>query len=221
MYYMVGGSSKKNQDVASSWLRDYPAESSALLQLLTSIVVEYTSAQVRAGADLIQIFEAMGDYISESDFHQWALPSLVEIAKSLKSRHPSTPLLVFPRGAPYAIAALARAGYDVVTLGTAADRLESRATLAHAHAAGDGGAAARVQGNFDVKLLQLGSSTSSSSLSEAKQAVRVATRQMLSELGPQNLIANLGEGLTGAEDPELVAEFVKSVHEISEEMIVT
>ena len=46
MYYMVGGSSKKNQEVASTWLREHPLESKALLDILTNEVIEYTSAQV-------------------------------------------------------------------------------------------------------------------------------------------------------------------------------
>lgn len=46
MYYMVGGSSKKNQDIGEKWLHEYPEASQALLDLLTDTVIEYMSLQV-------------------------------------------------------------------------------------------------------------------------------------------------------------------------------
>ena len=118
----MGGSSKKNQEIASSWLASNPKESKALLNILTTVVIEYTSAQINAGADMMQIFEAMGEYISEDDFFTWAMPCMTGIAVELKKRHPNTPLLVFPRGASYALPALQAIGYDVVTLDTNTDR---------------------------------------------------------------------------------------------------
>ena len=62
-----------------------------------------------------------------------------------------------------------------------------------------------------MALLQQGASTEAD--------VRAATERMLGELGPQSLIANLGEGLTGKEDPALVAAFIDAVHDVSKKLI--
>jgi uroporphyrinogen decarboxylase len=243
MFYLLGGSSRSNQGVPSSWLATHPRESKAILELLTDVVVDYLSAQVTAGVDLIQVFEAMGEHISEQDFHAWALPCMARIAAELKERHPTVPLMVFPRGAGYALEALYKVGYDVVTLDTAADRSTVRQRLYMAereapvgglmsessvNVEGSGVAEsvrgvsgsvhrrpAVLQGNFDVKLL----SRSSGDPIRGVDTVVRETRKMLGQLGPQGLIANLGEGLTGTEDPELVGAFVDAVHSISASMI--
>lgn len=213
MYYAVGGTTKKNTNTASHWLDNHPKESNKFLDLLTTIVIDYTTAQIEAGADMIQIFEAMGDFISEENFYKWALPCMKRIATELKSKYPHIPLLVFPRGATYSLVALQEVGYDVVTLDTKTDRKATREALSHnfRQFSNSRGRVASVQGNFDVSLLKKGTST--------KEEIRVAAKKMLEDLQPQGLIANLGEGLSGQEDPELVDTLVESIHEISATMI--
>lgn len=52
----MGGSSKKNQEVGEKWLNEHPEESKVLLDILTQTVIEYTSAQINAGADMMQVY---------------------------------------------------------------------------------------------------------------------------------------------------------------------
>lgn len=216
-FYMVGGSSRKNQKEGERWLAENEKASKKLLDLLTKVIIEYLSAQAQNGAHVLQVFEAMGEHISEENFTRWALPAMTEIAAELKRRHPTVPLMVFPRGASYSLAALQTAGYDVVSVDTETNLGEAASALKAEAARTGGGRVAALQGNFDPKWLRTGEGGS-------VEVVRREVQRMFDSLGPvagfgQNghpaLIANLGEGLNGTESVELVAAFVDSVHELS------
>ena len=101
MYYMIGGSSRKNKDCGMKWLNENPEESRTLLDTLTKIIIEYMSAQVESGAHMLQLFEAMGMMLEEKEFYEFAFPCLEKISVELKERYPDVPLLVFSRGAGY------------------------------------------------------------------------------------------------------------------------
>ncbi|CAM9148373.1 unnamed protein product [Discosporangium mesarthrocarpum] len=216
MFYMVGGSSKRNTSSGERWLRDHPEAATELMARLTTVVVDYMTAQVEAGADILQVFEAMGAFISEDNFYEYAMPYLKRIATKMKARCPGVPLMVFARGATYANVALQEAGYDVVTMDTQTDRKATREALAEA-AAISGGGPAVVQGNFDPRLL----TDRNPPLTFPCVQVREEVAKMLAELGPQKLIANLGEGLMGNEDPETVSMLIDTVHSFSERLIKT
>ena len=198
-YYMVGGSSKKGQELGEKWLAEHPEASARILDSLELIVIEYLSAQADNGAHILQLFEAMGEFITQPSMEAAALPRMSNICKALKERHPDVPLMVFPRGASYALPALGECGFDVLTLDNTADLSTVRAELPPAC----------LQGAFDPALL-----VKANGSDEAK--VRAEVQIMLKQLGSQNLIANLREGLSGKEDPELVTAFVDAVHAYKE-----
>ncbi len=104
MFYMIGGSSRKNLESGMTWLNEYPEQSKKLLDVLTKIIIEYMSAQVESGAHMLQLFEAMGMMLEEKEFDEFALPCLEKIAIELKNRYPDVPLMVFSRGAWYVLA---------------------------------------------------------------------------------------------------------------------
>lgn len=213
MFYMVGGSSKKNKELGEKWLVEHPEESQELLRRLTKVVIDYLSAQVEAGAHMLQVFEAMGMMITPPSFEKYAFPCMVEIAAELKRRHPDVPLLVFPRGACYANTMLQEAGYDVVTMDCETDVSETRTKLASSPFGPylkDQPAA--IQGNLDPAVLR-------SKLGSDVDAVKEATRALFRDAGVQGLIANLGEGLRGDEDPELVTALVDFIHSESEGIV--
>ena len=204
LYYMVGGSSKKNVDKGVWWLNTYPVASQDLLDKLTLLVIEYLSAQVDNGCELLQIFEAMSMMIDDVNFAKYALPCLERIGRELKVRHPDVPLMVFCRGACHLNDQVAALGcFDVITLDGTIDRAKARQAV---------GPNVSVQGDLNPAELVVENG-------KTLDTVRNAARQLLEELGPNRLIANLGEGLGGKESTELVEAFVNAIHEESARML--
>lgn len=206
LYYMIGGSSKKNTDIGIQWLTKHPNESKQLLDKLTTLVVEYLSAQIEAGCHMLQIFEAMGMMIDDENFEKFALPCLETIGTQLKARHPEVPLMVFCRGACQMNDKVAALGcFNVVTLDGSVDRSTARSVV---------GPNVSLQGSYDpAELITENGKTI--------ETVCATAKEYLEQLGPQKLIANLGEGLGGKESTVLVDAFVRAIHDESERMILS
>lgn len=200
MAYMIEGGGSKMFAKAKSWLYKFPEASHALLQRLTETIIIYLQGQIAAGAQLLQIFDSWANELAPDIFQEFSKPYLLQIARALKEKHPEVPLIVFAKGANYAIEELARESrYDVVGLDWTISPQAARALVSDRCA---------LQGNLDPCALY-----------SSKQVIHDQVRKMLQEFGStQGLIGNLGHGLHPSHDPELVGAFIDAVHEISQEM---
>ena len=86
MSYMIEGGGSKTQSKAKKWLYQHPEASHKLLKIITDVNVEYLVGQVRAGAQLLQVFESNAEYLGPVEFSKFALPCLIEINRRVKDK---------------------------------------------------------------------------------------------------------------------------------------
>lgn len=203
MSYMIEGGGSTTMSNAKRWLYQYPEESCKLLQLITNVNVDYLVGQVEAGAQLLQVFESHAGILDSKLFTTFSLPYLRQISNLVKKRLkdadlPDVPMIVFAKGAHYALEDLAQIGYDVVGLDWTMTPRNCRART---------GGDVTLQGNLDPCALYA-----------PKEKLEKTVREMLKQFGKQRYIANLGHGIYPDMDPENVKTFIDTVHHFSEGM---
>lgn len=201
--YMIEGGGSKQFAKSKRWLYAYPDEAKRLLDATADVVIDHLDAQADAGAQVLQVFDSWAGELGPAQFAEFALPYLTRIADELKQRQPDVPLVVFARGAHYALDALADTAYDVIGLDWTVMPAAARHIV---------GGRAALQGNLDP-----------AALFADPLDIRMHVRAMLEGFAASGdlhgLIANLGHGMMPSHDPEHAGAFVRAVQEESERMI--
>ena len=71
----------------------------ALLKRITDATILYLSEQIKAGAEVVKIFDSWAGSLKGDDFINYAVKPAAKITAALKALHPDTPIIAFPRGA--------------------------------------------------------------------------------------------------------------------------
>ena len=64
MSYMVEGGGSKNFSKCKGWVFRHPEASHRLLDMLTRVSIDYLVGQVRAGAQMLQVFESWASTVA-------------------------------------------------------------------------------------------------------------------------------------------------------------
>ena len=191
-YMIEGYGSKDFAEVRGLVYRD-SALFAAMVRLVVDWTIEYLSAQIVAGADVVMLFDSWAGVLPAALFRRFVIAPTREIVAALDARHPGVPVIGFPRLAGLMLGEYAATGVKCVGIDTGADPALS------ARLVPDGVA---VQGNLDPLALVAGG-----------DALVDATRTVLAAWRGRPAIFNLGHGIVPQTPMDHVSTLIRLVRD--------
>ena len=193
--YMIAGRGTVDQAPALEFAANNPEATQHLIDTLVTASADYLVAQVRAGADVVQIFDTWAGVLDGDGFERWCVQPTAEIVRQVKANEPDARIVGFPKGIGEKLEHyVAATGVDGVSLDwtvplNLARRLQSRIA---------------VQGNLDPKILVAGGN-----------AMDDAIDVILEALSDGRFIFNLGHGILPETPVANVARLVERVRGVA------
>ncbi|MFN7004280.1 MAG: uroporphyrinogen decarboxylase [Roseinatronobacter sp.] len=190
--YMIAGQGTKDQGPAHALKAENRPVFDALMKRITAATIEYLSAQIEAGAEVVKLFDSWAGSLKGADFDTYSLAPAKEIITALKARHPGIPIIAFPREGGDKYIGFAKAtGADCVAVD---DSVSAEWVAEHVQTDGC------VQGNLKSSHMVTGG-----------QALVDETQRIVRALRNGPHIFNLGHGITPDADPDNVSRMIDAV----------
>jgi uroporphyrinogen decarboxylase len=190
--YMIGGRGTPDQGPAHALKAENRALFDALMDRLTEATIEYLSAQITAGAEVVKVFDSWAGSLKGEDFDRYATAPARRIVSALKARHGDIPVIAFPRQAGDKYVGFHGAtGADCVALD---DSVSPEWAAEHVQVDGC------VQGNLASAHMVTGG-----------DAMVRETRRIVEALRGGPHIFNLGHGITPDADPDNVTRMIAAI----------
>lgn len=196
--YMIEGQGSREYRHAKAMLYGQPDLLHQLLDKLAQTVTAYLNAQIRAGAQAVQIFDSWGGALSTPAYLEFSLRYMEQIVHGLIREHDGrrVPVILFTKGGGQWLEHIAATGTDAVGLDWTTELGDARRRIGHRVA---------LQGNLDP-----------SALFAPPSAIRAEAARILDSYGPgAGHVFNLGHGINQHVPPEHAKALVDSVHELS------
>lgn len=196
--YMVEGSSTRDFRFIKAMLYDQPALLHELLTKLADTVTEYLNAQIRHGAQVVQIFDTWGGVLESGAYRDFSLQYMDRIVKGLirENEGRRVPVILFTKNGGQWLEAMAETGVDALGIDWTTDIGDARRRV---------GGQVALQGNMDPCVLYA-----------SPKRIREEVSRILAAYGPSyGHIFNLGHGIHQFVDPDHAGAFIEAVHELS------
>ena len=189
-FFLIAGSSpnRKLEEVLA-FIKEQPEITQALLELLTTMTVDYLNYQIASGADAVQLFESFADVIPSELYKKFVQPTHEKIFSSLS---PNAHSILFTKESPN-LDLMLQSGASVLSVGSCIDLGQAKKMAPEMI----------FQGNVDNQILADGT----------KAEITEAVQKCFEKSGRKNHILNLNHGLLERTPFENVQHFVKVAQE--------
>ncbi len=188
--YVVQGQGSKTFDKAKELCFTNPSVAHQLLQKITDTTIAYLKAKVKAGVDVVQIFDSWGGMLSPVDYQEFSWQYINQIIEALKE---DAPVIAFGKGCWFALQEMANSNASALGIDWTITAQNARYLT---------GGNITLQGNFDPSRL----------LSPPSEIKKMVT-QMIDDFGKDKYIVNLGHGILPNIPLDHAKAFVDTVKE--------
>jgi len=192
--YAIEGGSSRQFAHTKAFMYGEPRAWGRLMDRLVPAIAAHLTAQIRAGASCVQIFESWAGALTRADFTEFLAPHLRAVIAGLPS---GVPVISFASGASHLQDLISACGGDVLGIDTHGDLAATFAWRA-LHAPGSA-----LQGNLDPCLL----------LAPRERLLAGAAAVLAHARGQHGFIFNLGHGVLKETAPEQARLLVEFVHQ--------
>ena len=190
--YMVAGQGTPDQAPARMMAYRHPEAFAKIIDTTVENSIQYLLGQLKAGADVLQIFDTWAGVLPPREFLRWSIEPTKRIIAGVRRQVPGAKIIGFPRGAGALLPSYVEAtGVDAVSIDWTSEpslireRVQSRVA---------------VQGNLDPLVLIAGG-----------DALNRAVDDVLANFASGRLIFNLGHGIQPETPIAHVEQMVKRV----------
>ena len=170
--YCVQGQGSKNFDKAKAFCFSNPVAAHHLLQKITETTIAYLKKKVKAGVDVLQIFDSWGGMLSPTDYQEFSWQYIHQIIEALKD---DAPVIAFGKGCWFALHEMGKSNAAAIGIDWTCSARNARYLTAGNKT---------LQGNFDPSRL----------LSPPKE-IKKMVHEMIDAFGKDKYIVNLGHGI--------------------------
>lgn len=194
--YMVEGSSSKDFSQIRRFMYQEPKSLQTLLSRLSEMVVQYLSAQIKAGADAVMVFDTWGGLLGPQHFIDFSLNAMKSITQQLRALHPQTPVILFSKNSAQHIVSLADSGCQALGLDWTVRLGEAKKLV---------GDKVALQGNLDPCVLY----------AKPEKIIQEVKKVLEDFGGGFGHVFNLGHGILPDINPEHVSAMIEAVQTFS------